>query len=201
MKFILRTALRAVTVARCLRGIGVALALMSLVPTPGAAQQADWSLWVAPQITRSLDEDGGPDLGAVGASLQLVRGSGPGGWSWGGAATLHRLGTFTAPDVPDRTNRTFALGVRALRTDASGRWFLNLGGDLMSVEERVEGGGDAGWSRDPGVGVYVGAGWSGQGTQGGPGFFIESGLTGALATGENTAGGGVYLSLKAGIAL
>ena len=42
------------------------------------------------------------------------------------------------PDVPDRTNRTFALGVRALRTDASGRWFLNLGGDLMSVEERVE---------------------------------------------------------------
>ena len=57
------------------------------------------------------------------------------------------------------------------------------------------------WSTDPGVAGYLRAGWIRHTAPTQAGFFVEAGLTGALATGEDAIGVGVYLSLRAGLAL
>ncbi len=168
-----------------------------LLAFPGtvSAQAAEWSGLLAIELARALDQSGGPALGAVGASARVFHQAPGDRWAWGGSLALHRPGTFEARDVPDRTERMFALGIRRLRGDLRAGWFANLGLDLLLVEERPEG---SDWSRDPGVGAYVGAGWIGR-PEGGAGGFGEIGLIGALATGENTAGGGVYLTIRVGL--
>jgi hypothetical protein len=162
----------------------------------GAGQEAEWSALLAPQITRQLDEPGGPDLGSLGFSFQFFRRGADARWAWGGSAALHRLGTFEAPDVPDRDMRAWTAGVRALRGSLERGPHVSFGVDLLLLQEAA---GGVDWSTDPGVAGYAGVGWSHRTTPGGGGVFGELGLTGALASGESTKGGGVYLSVRVGL--
>lgn len=179
-----------------LRPLLLGSALLFLVAPGTAAAQSPWSFLLAPQLSRSLDEENGPALGALGASLQFVRAPSDGGWGWGGSAALHRLGTFEPAPAPDRTLRAVALGVRGYRGSPADGWFVSLGADLLIGQESRPGSDS---SSDPGVGGYAGVGRTWRPGAGSAGVFWEVGLTGAALTGENTAAGGVYLSFRLGL--
>ena len=162
------------------------------------ARDAEWAAFVSPQLSRQLDDSTGPDVGAVGAALAFFRRGAGSKWAWGGSAGLHNLGTFNPDNAPERQMRAWAAGVRALRGSLQRGAYVNVGIDLLVVQESS---GGVDWSNDPGLGAYAGVGWVHRAGPGRAGAFCELGLTGAGASGEYTAGGGLYLSLRIGLIL
>jgi hypothetical protein len=179
------------------RTVFTALTLVLLAWPGSAAAQGGWDVNVGILLARDLRHERGPDLGAIGAEVQ-VHAPSSGAWTWGGALAWHRFGRFQSPFYPDAYSDHSAIlaGARVRRDRVLTPGLYSVFGlDLVLGMQDPS---DADVSRDPGVGGRVGLGVrSPRPAPARP--FAELALNGIAVSGEYTDVGAVYLTLMAGL--